>query len=128
MQKVYPELVKRLEHIRQLQHNWDSYGSRGFQDDTVELAYSVIQDMKYAAEQMGVQLPQPEVFPGPEGVIQFEWTINGKAFELSFALKEGTPNYEYLLCPEENPDSWEEGEFTGPLAESSAISKFLSWI
>lgn len=124
----YPRVVQELEMIRQLPPNWDSYGGIPPSGETVEHAYSVLGELKTAVEVKGMRLPEPDVSPGAKGTIQFEWDLGQKAFELSFQVVHRKPRYEYLLCPEDDDNTWEEGEFTGDVTRTTAVSKFVSWI
>ena len=128
IESIYPELVHRLEHIRHLRKNWDTYNSNAPSGVTVYYAYVLLNQLRKAARLRGVELPEPEACPGPGGLIQFDWEIDGKEFELKLSVKDGGVNYRFLLCPEDDPDSWEEGEFVSSVSGHPAIRAFLSWI
>ena len=124
----YPEAVEKLELIRWLDDNWDGYGSRSIPSKSIEWGYSVLYELVQIADLVGYELPEPEIFAGPGGVVQFEWTWNGKEFELKYTVPNNVPIFRYLWCPDDDPDSWEEGEFQGSLSENSALKRFLSHI
>lgn len=124
----YREATDKLELIRSFGDDWDGHGSRAIPSYTVDWGYKVLSELVRAAQKAGTELPEPEVFAGPGGVIQFEWTWNGSEFELKYAVPENDPIFEYLWCPQSDPDSWDEGEFRGPVSENPAVKRFLAGI
>jgi hypothetical protein len=126
--QVYPEALKRLERLRRLKPDWDSYDGLPPSEDTVEHAYLVLNDLVAAAESRAAVLPEPTVSPGARGTVQFSWKLNRKRFELEFSLMDNKARYEYLLCPEADDSTWEEDEFVGVVDEHPAVVRFLSWI
>ncbi len=123
-----PTAYKLLEEIRQLKPDWDTYGAPSLSGDIIDLAYSVVFDIKRTAEAMGRRFPEPFIVPGPDGSIQLEWQFGDKEFELEIMMSNQQPRYAYLLCPRSAISTWEEGEFTISPYEHPAINSFLSWI
>lgn len=128
IESIYPDLVHRLEHIRHLQQNWDTYGSSAPSGLAIYYAYILLNQLRKSAIMRGAELPEPEACPGPKGSIQFDWDVNGREFELKFTVKNKDIRYVFLLCPESNPDTWEEGEFVGLVSEHPSVRSFLAWI
>ncbi len=128
LEHIYPELVHKLEYIRHLPENWDTYGSSAPSGLVVYCAYILLNSLRKSAGLRGTELPEPEACPGPGGILQFDWDINEKALEFRVSMKNGRVTYRFLLCPTDDPDTWQEGEFTGPVSEHPAIQAFLSWI
>lgn len=126
--KVYPGAIQRLQRYRSLERNWDSYGGLPPSEDTIDWALETLDEMRKAADDLGTALPEPYVVPGPEGSIQFEWEIGEKEFELELIISEGLPKCAYLLCPESDDSTWQEGEFTGPVLDHRAVATFLYWL
>jgi hypothetical protein len=123
-----PAVYRTLEVIRQLKPDWDTYGAPAISGDIIDLAYSVVFDIKRTAEAMGRRLPEPFVAPGSGGSIQLEWQFGGKEFELEIIPSDNQPRYAYLLCPEPASSTWKEGEFTMSPHEHPVVNSFLSWI
>lgn len=128
LERMYPLAVARIEGLRALRPNWDSYGAENPSPETINTAYTVLGELSVLAERHGTPLPQPEVGPGAKGTIQFEWDIDGKGFELEISVADGGPIFACLICPDEDPTTWEEEQFRSDVEKQSCVQTFLSWL
>ncbi len=71
--------LEKLEAFRELPDNWDGYGGKRL-DHRVYL-----NARKFLARVGNWILPEPDVFPGSGGGIQFEWSFNQRELEIEFS-------------------------------------------
>lgn len=71
--------MDKLEAFRKLPDNWDGYGGQRL-DDQVYLRVR-----KFLARFGNWILPEPDIFPGSGGGIQFEWSFNQRELEIEFS-------------------------------------------
>lgn len=100
----YPVVVERtiqkIEQVGALEDNWDSYGARR------PTTKAVIGAAELAAELLESGMPEPHVFPMPNGNIQFEWSCHSMDIEIEIKSRTScVALVEYLDTQEE----WEEG-------------------
>ena len=100
-----------ISNLTQLQDNWDSYGAIAPTKDSLiagfELAYDLLHE----------KTPSPDVFPVPNGNIQFEWSC----FDLDIEV-EIKSNRKYFVSFEDlqNGYSWDK-ELSFDLSELSKV-------
>jgi hypothetical protein len=70
---------EKLEAFRELPDNWDGYGGQRL-DDQVYLRVR-----KFLARFGNWILPEPEIFPGSGGGVQFEWSVKKRELEIEFS-------------------------------------------
>lgn len=122
----YPRAIARLELLHHLMPDWDSYGGEPPTEDTINHAIFALDALKETAASMGKTLPEPDVCPGSDGTIQFEWKADGKGFQLEVIVSAGEPKYSYLSFSEDESSEWEEGGIAPPVAEHHAVIAFMS--
>ena len=105
------ETIQQITSLTGLQDNWDSYNALPPTKDalvgSVQLAYQLLKE----------STPTPDVFPVPNGNIQFEWSCFGLDIEIEIeSNRKCFVNFENI----ETGNSWEE-ELTYNLTELSKI-------
>jgi hypothetical protein len=90
------ETVTKLNELSELSNNWDSYGALS------PSKKSFIGAMQLANDLFETNTPTPDIFPVPNGNIQFEWSIYGFDLEIEVA---GSNSY---LTSFENLNSGDE--------------------
>ena len=137
LKELYPNLTKRLESFRGLEDKWNGYGAQAIEDADIGLAYDVLEELYNLAEKENKLLPEPFASVGAGGgnypIIQYEWTIGEKEFELEFSRTPFGPleerkHFGWLLARSQDERSWEEGEFDVCLEDRLAIKEFISWL
>jgi hypothetical protein len=71
--------MEKLEAFRELPDNWDGYGGQRL-DDQVYLRVR-----KFLARFGNWILPEPDIFPGSGGGVQFEWSFKERELEIEFS-------------------------------------------
>ena len=90
-------VVKRLNDLLRLDHNWDSYGATKPSSNAAEALVKVLCDVARS------DTPAPAVVPSPAGHFQAEWHRNGIDLELEVV----TPT-KILVSYSDAQDSWDE--------------------
>jgi hypothetical protein len=93
--------IQKLNGFRFLKHNWDSYGGVPPSHDTIIHGHILLEAIVID------NISEPVVTAGGDGAIQFEWDD----FEMEFIVDENSIRYSYLICPTDDINNWEEGEF-----------------
>lgn len=111
----YPQVIKKtvgkLQELAQLPDNWDSYGGLSPTKDALMGAIQLSMDL------FDERTPIPDVFPVPNGNIQFEWSCLGLDIEIEIES-----NRRCLACFDDlqSGGSWER-VFTFDLTELRQI-------
>jgi hypothetical protein len=125
VEENYPHVAKRLGGLR-------NFKIPEGQDTVIEAAFSRAYDALYTIAQMAlgryIRLAEPYTFGTPNNGVQYEWRRGEVQFHLEIIPGKGEPRYGYLLWPSLSLDDGKEGEFVGPLNESSVIKEFLGWV
>jgi hypothetical protein len=80
--------TKLLMHLGSMQTNWDGYGARKLQEDTISNSLTIL-------KQLIRYLPAPDIAPNPNGTVSFEWmTTKGVAH-----LEIGKSRFSFFLKP-----------------------------
>ncbi|MFH1112996.1 MAG: hypothetical protein V1792_03660 [Pseudomonadota bacterium] len=124
----YPTVGRKLESFRALEADWDTYGGIPPSEETIDYGQVLLLKILRLCRRHGKALPEPLVFPGGDGAIQFEWKSDGKALELEFVMESGVPVVSYLVCPSENMEDWLEGEYRGEIPDRSLLNMLLDWL
>jgi len=108
--------IQQITSLTGLQGNWDSYNALAPTKDalvgSVQLAYQLLKE----------NTPIPDVFPVPNGNIQFEWSCFGLDIEIEIeSNRKCFVNFENV----ETGNDWEE-ELTYNLTELSEIINDLT--
>jgi hypothetical protein len=103
--------VEAISELAKLEYDWDSYGALPPTKDacigSVQLAYELLK----------ANTPVPDVFPVPNGNIQFEWSCFGYDIEIEIeSNRKCQVNFENL----ESGENW-ESEFTYDLSSLSRL-------
>ncbi len=103
--------VEAITELARLENDWDSYGATSPTKDacigSVQLAYELLMP----------NTPNPDVFPVPNGNIQFEWSCYGFDIEIEIeSNRKCYVSYENLNTGE----SW-DSEFTFDLSHLSEL-------
>lgn len=86
-------VAERLEHLTELQFDWDGEGAQALDRLAMRVSTTFVDAMLTAG------FPEPEVFPVPDGGVQFEWASGPIELEV-----EVTPGGRALLfvCDDES--------------------------
>lgn len=120
--RAYDEERARLDGFKNLENDWDSYGSLPIAAASIEMAHDVLRRAE------AIELPAPQCFPGSDGDVSFESDYRDRGFILH-CEPDGTVGW--LLCPSGDSDTWLEDDF--PAGESpvssvdDAITRVLEW-
>ena len=103
--------VQQISELSKLDDNWDSYGASAPTKEacigSVQLAYELLKE----------RTPIPDVFPVPNGNIQFEWSSYGLDIEIEIeSNRKCIVSFEDL----ETGESW-DSEYTFDLSDLSRI-------
>lgn len=127
----YPMASKRLEIFRAMRLNWDIEEEIPATDETIDLAYKVLFQLKSVAEQSNVELPEPYVYLLSDGQIEFEWELNGKELDLAIAEENSFAVFSSLAQPSEDSNIWigdEEKVLPEEVCQLPSVQMFLSWL
>lgn len=91
-------VVERLDHLLNLDEDWDSYGSC-----TIDLSVAE-RVIKFLDLFLDDDTPRPDIVPTSEGGVQLEWEKDEKELELEFR-----PNGSYVVLFQD-PQNEEAGE------------------
>ena len=113
---VFMRALERIMPLGSLPENWNSYGSRAPRTDALNgaiyLAYGLFHDA----------LPDPAVFPVPNGNVQLEWSGNNIYLEIEVYSKD---RFEVLFEDTNSGAKW-EAEITNDFTQlSDALSKLV---
>jgi len=107
------KIFTTLQSFSSLENNWDSYGA------LAPTRTSLVASGHLATELLNDSTPLPDIFPMPNGNIQFEWSCFGIDLEIEIeSMSKCYVSFENTETDEE----WEK-EFTYDLTE---LSKILS--
>lgn len=110
------EVLDKLSELSEIQENWDSYAARSPSKKALlgsaQIAFQILQE----------NTPTPEVFPVPNGNIQFEWSCLG----LDIEIEVESPRKCYVSFEDlDSKINWDK-EFTFDLTELSNIISDLT--
>jgi len=111
----YPQVIKmtlcKLQDLAQLSDNWDSYAGLSPTKDALMGAVQLAMDL------FDEYTPTPDVFPVPNGNVQFEWSCLGLDIEIEIES-----NRKCVACFDDlqSGESWER-VFTFDLTELSQV-------
>ena len=89
------EASAKLQQLKSLPPNWDSYGSCPIQPEVIEMASSLLTGLAK------LDMPEPHIVPVPGGGIQFEWENSERGLEIEILPDK---SIEYLLLEKEGMD------------------------
>ena len=128
LQVIYPNFSKKLDMIKSLDTNWDSYGGLSPNIETISLVYTVIEHIYNEMVSEDKKLPEPDISPGGDGSIQIEWTIKDTDLELKILSLKGFPNFWYLISCGDNPDEWIDGNILGGDCNDLISDTFIKYL
>ena len=105
---------ERIDHLAELPHNWDGYGSPAISQPALDGAAQL---MSFLASELP---PIPTVGPVPGGGLQLEWRHGVRELELEL-LPNGTIEYLTVECSEMRED-------TLALADFGTALKLVRWV
>jgi hypothetical protein len=106
--------VQALIEILDLPENWDSYGARPINQETVLFALQLLD------ETMQAETPPPRVVPTTRGGVQLEWHTRGVDLEIEIQA----PGRIYASYEDHRSgDEWEEELTTDLTCLSNALSE-----
>jgi len=76
----WAEVKSKLNHLKQLEDNWDSYGAKAINSHVCDNAYNILNKIAR------FDTPTPSVVPCAKDTIQFEWHLNGIDLEVEVSL------------------------------------------
>jgi hypothetical protein len=106
--------LQRLETLRQLPENWDTYGSREIQGPALAGALQLLMWVDQG------KFPVPQLLPVSGGGIQAEWSSHGRSLEIVI-MPDGAA--EYIRVYDE--DHIEDGDLTS--FRDPEILKHMYW-
>lgn len=114
--QVISQTIAKLQDLTQLPENWDSYGALAPTKD------ALLGAVQLAMELFDERTPAPDVFPVPNGNIQFEWACLGLDIEIEIAS-----NRKCVACFEDlaSGENWER-TFTFDLTELRSVISELT--
>lgn len=113
------ELERAVNALLALSQGWDGRRARPLTEEAVEAAIELSVGLMF---QYGIPVP-PQVFPLPDGGIQFEWHAGGQSVEVEVDA-DGSA---HVLCTRQNGSVAVEGEISSDEPDSllEAVSAFL---
>ena len=110
----------RINELRALGDNWDSYGGVPPADQLLDFIEWLV---AAASETLGSFFPVPHVNAASDGGVQLEWSNGDRELELEFGpMHDGESPVEYLRS------SHGEEIVEGPVETSQALVEHLFWI
>jgi hypothetical protein len=125
VEENYPHVAKRLEGLRNFKM---PEGQETVIEAAFNQAYEALCNIARMALGRDIRLAEPYTFGTPDFGVQYEWRRGERQFHLEIIPGKGETRYGYLLWPSLSLDDGKEGEFVGPLNESSVIKEFLGWV
>lgn len=104
--------IEAFAKIQNLQDNWDSYGGKAVNPDTLQQSLAVL------AQIMRTNSPAPSIVPLGDGGIQVEWHRKQQDLEIVFAVDE-RPQYYYT-------NQASNAENNGSVDDVNALIRILS--
>lgn len=98
---IQQRIASRLERLFELDAGWDGEDARQLDPDALVTAARVI------AEGISAGLPEPELFPVPDGGIQLEWRAGPVELELEIEPGHGSVVF---VCDDEQTGQQIDGE------------------
>jgi hypothetical protein len=126
LQSKYLNFLKEIEDIKNLEYNWDTYNGKPPSDETIKLAFVILEHLYNSLE--GIDLPEPQSSPGGDGSIQFDWTLHDIDLELNFISEGGIPKISYLICDGINSEDWIEGNLLGGDYYDTISNTFITYL
>jgi len=99
--KVLESAYKRLENISGLGENWDSYGGKAPIEMSLEAAALCLRAIESGLSKFVSIASAPSFSPAPDGVVGFEWNIDGRDLFVRF---NSSSSVEYYLEDENDPN------------------------
>jgi hypothetical protein len=87
-------LIDRIEELRELQPNWDSYGAYAISPESIERAKLFVSAVPWADG-----IPEPSVTASGDGHVGFTWAEKRWGMDLEI-LPDGTYDYYWYEVPE----------------------------
>lgn len=108
------EAARRLREIRNLESNWDSYGSRPLSDD----AFNSAKEVLFAME---CDTPPPAIVPVSGGGVQFEWQVEDRELEIEFL-----PDSRIIFLRVHEDEATDEEELSS--TDLTRVPSLLKWL
>jgi hypothetical protein len=109
------DVVKQLEKLGRLQHNWDSYGGLPLSPQAKAVTFDALGWLK------NKDLPTPAVILGSGGAVHLEWRSKGRELEVGFSP---TATIEYAKV--DSQGQIEEGEADVELRQK--LNTLATWL
>jgi hypothetical protein len=104
----HKDCLERVDHLRTLQWNWDSYGANPVNVASIEIAKQLIRSF---ADVIGIGCPRVEASPAGYVSLSWEWQEHSRELDLEIRA-DGTLQYSYI--DEKEPSSDREGTTADP--------------
>lgn len=118
----FEEVFERIGHFVKLEANWDHYGAKSIDENCVDQAFSILNQLLEWRERAESEMPVPFVAPLPTGGIQFEWDKGKRFLEISIA-PETRAVYFFAM------DKIDDGEISieGSIRSEEELQQLLAW-
>ncbi len=100
----HQDCIKRIERLRELKHNWDSYGANPVDRGSIEFAKQLVREF---AQVTGIDCPRVAASPAGHVALSWEWQGGSRELDLEI-LPDGMLRYSYL--DEKQPNADAEGD------------------
>lgn len=118
----FDQAFERVGKFAKLADNWDSYGARSIDKDSISHGISILKRLIELRELTGLDISAPFVAPLSSGGMQIEWEESDRYLEISIAP--GSTDVCYFAG-----DKAKEGQLSleGSLRSTRALRELLSW-
>ena len=110
--------VNRIDRLRELRQNWDSYGANPVDPDSIEVAKQLVRQF---AQVTGIDCPRVAASPAGNVALSWEWDEHSRELDLEI-LPDGMLRYAYL--DEHQPSQDCEGETYDPNQIAHLLTKW----
>ena len=102
------DCLDRIDRLRELKQNWDSYGAHPIDRNSIEVAKQLI---RYYAQLTNIDCPRVAASPSGYVALSWEWQESSRELDLEI-LPDVTFRYSYIN--ENHPTQDSEGETSDP--------------
>ena len=116
----FKEALDKLDSIKELPHNWDTYGAVPIRQAQIGRSNDLLRLLYLYFTNLGFKLPQPFIAPVPDGSVQIEFDFDEGDIEITF---DENGKIEYLICEANNVPTYTEGTVATPIE----LAEILQW-